>query len=427
MSALIHSHEGSENTLGAVTGHTLEDDENTSSLSLEANEETFLSLDQNIEEFGTIEVPLEEAIDPITDNKPDEASSPNAEEFLEKWLSLSETQRKAIDIVINEIGLVSDLVESNISDVSKTFQDLALHTKDQSDRVHSLAEAAKNVEFQGSQIELGQIIETVDNHIMSMIGKLIETSKHGIEVVYALDDVTKDVDKVEGLITNIEGINKQTSLLALNARIEAARAGDAGKGFAVVAHEVQELAKSVNELATTMREEISKVAAGVRLGHTQIKSVANVDLSENIMVKDSVRELMDCIVEQNNSYTEALHSSVAASNDISKDIGSVIMRLQFQDRAKQRMENITGTLQVMERSINAYEEHTQNSFVGLMPDAEQQEEWFKTMIEDLTLGEMKDRFLQAIFGQELSEEHLPPTSPSSIEGDDDDDDNIELF
>lgn len=424
MSDFIRSHESSENIPQMVSDQTINEAPTPSAQTYEIAEENGNSSDQGGDEIGNTEVSLAEISDPIIIDRQENAPPPNPEEFLAKWLSLSETQRKAIDIVINEIGLVSDLVETNISDVSKTFQELALHTKDQSDRVDKLAEAAKNVTFQDEQIELSHIIDTVDHHIMTMISKLIETSKHGIEVVYALDDVIKDVDKVEGLITNIEGINKQTSLLALNARIEAARAGDAGRGFAVVAHEVQDLAKSVNTLATTMREEISNVATGVRLGHTQIKAVANVDLSDNIMVKDTIRELMDCIVEQNNSYTEALRSSVAASNDISKDIGSVIVRLQFQDRAKQRMENLTGTLQVMEKSISAFEEHTQLSFKDIMPDVEQQEEWFKSIVEDLTLGEMKDRFLNAIFGHEAIEN--TQTSSSSSNKDDDDDD-IELF
>lgn len=355
----------------------------------------------------------------------EEKTLPETKEFLGKWLSLSETQRKALDIVVTEIGLVSDLVETNISNISTTFRELAVHTQEQSVRVDTLAEASKNVHFQGKNVELGSIIETVDKHIMNMIAKLVETSKHGVEVVYALDDVADDVDKVEALITGIEGINKQTNLLALNARIEAARAGDAGRGFAVVAHEVQDLAKSVNSLALTMRKEISNVASGVRHGHTQIKSVANIDLSENILVKDTVRELMDCIVAQNKTYTEALQSSVAASKDISKDISGVIMRLQFQDRAKQRMENISGTLDVMKQSMEAYEAENQRAFPGILPATEQQEEWFRSVIEDLTLGEMKNRFLEAVFGSDaVPPEQEVSASPAS---DDDDDDDIELF
>ncbi|MEH6476808.1 MAG: methyl-accepting chemotaxis protein, partial [Sneathiella sp.] len=146
-------------------------------------------------------------------------------QFLNRWLSLSETQRKAMTIIMSEIDLVSELVETNISDISTKFQELAKNSQTQTEQVSILADSAQNIEYQGKSIDLSEVINTIDEHLTSMIGKIIETSKHGVEVVYALDDVKNDVVKVEALIDEIESINKQTNMLALNARIEAARAG----------------------------------------------------------------------------------------------------------------------------------------------------------------------------------------------------------
>ncbi len=366
----------------------------------------------------------------------------DAHEFLARWISLSETQRKALGIVMDEIGLVSDLVETNITDISARFQELALNTQKQSGSIGEMIAGAQNIEYNGSVFDMAGVIQTVDQHLTTMISKIVDTSKHGVEVVYALDDVTTDVGKVERLIGDIEGINKQTNLLALNARIEAARAGEAGKGFAVVAHEVQDLAKTVNSLAETMREEISNVADGVRHGHSQIKQIANIDLSENILVKDTISELMDCVVRQNAQFTDALKSSENISKEISRDIFSVITKLQFQDRAKQRLENLTGTLSVMEKSLEAYEENTTQTFLGNLPPSVEQETWFRSVIQDLTLGEMRDRFLSAVFGEEAPQEASENNSDSSNENKENvlkdkdlldapseefDDDDIELF
>ncbi|MEH6496711.1 MAG: methyl-accepting chemotaxis protein [Pseudomonas marincola] len=350
-------------------------------------------------------------------------------QFLNRWLSLSETQRKAMTIIMSEIDLVSELVETNISDISTKFQELAKNSQTQTEQVSILADSAQNIEYQGKSIDLSEVINTIDEHLTSMIGKIIETSKHGVEVVYALDDVKNDVVKVEALIDEIESINKQTNMLALNARIEAARAGEAGLGFAVVAHEVQELARSINTMAGTMREEISGVAEGVRLGHSRIKEVANIDLSKNILVKETIRELMDCIMQQNETSTQALRSSEEISKDITKDIYGVITRLQFQDRAKQRMENINTTLRVMEESAQTFSTETQQTFETNLEGRAPEDDWFKSVIKDLTLGEMRGRFLKAVFdeGDEFTEQ-TENTVPDLVEGNSiDDDDDIELF
>ncbi len=367
----------------------------------------------------------------------------DAEELLSRWLSMSNTQRKALQIVASEMNLVSDLMETNITEISTQFQALASNTQKQGDYLADLLESAQNIEYDGKNFDLTGIIKTVDDHLTSMISKIVDTSKHGVQVVYALDDVKDDVGKVEKLIGDIEGINKQTSLLALNARIEAARAGEAGKGFAVVAHEVQDLAKAVNALADTMRNEISKVADGVRVGHKQIRQVANIDLTENILVKDTIRDLMDCIVKQNKQFTDALQASENVSTDITKDIFGVITKLQFQDRAKQRMENLNGTLAVMEQSLAAFGEKTIAQYEGDLSELPSQEEWFRSIIQDLTLGEMRERFMAAVFGEtETTSDStdLTPAPPSSEDDNDmddiffdspsddfDDEDDIELF
>ncbi|MFT6557602.1 MAG: methyl-accepting chemotaxis protein [Sneathiella sp.] len=379
-------------------------------------------------------------------NDPDENSQPTQEPsyepaaLLKKWASLSQGQRKILYFMMDEMTGISDLVETNISKISSTFRDLALHTSEQGRKVSDLAGAAKHVEYQGKQIDLSEVVANIDRHLSEMVNKIVETSKHGVKVVYALDDVAEDVVRVEKLIDGIEGINKQTNLLALNARIEAARAGDAGKGFAVVAHEVQDLAKSVNTLAATMRQEVSKVATGVRDGHTQIKEVTNIDLSENILVKDTIKDLMDCIVLQNNNYTDALKSSEEISKDISQDIAGVITQLQFQDRATQHLENLCSIAQISMQALKSYEELTAQHTGPLETDLSEQD-WINEIVAAVKLAEMRDRFHVAVHGTQTPEsteeghtdglfDQSGNDQNSSNGGhgdDDDDDDNIELF
>ncbi|MEP3246200.1 MAG: methyl-accepting chemotaxis protein [Sneathiella sp.] len=407
-----------------------EDAEEASSEEFLEDEALVATTEQEIEHAGETTPAVEEASIHEEGTRAEVTLSPeeilDAAALLGKWQTLSQNQRKVFRFMMDEMALLSDMVETNITEVSSTFQELALHSQKQSEDVRKLADAAKHVEYQGKTIDLSDIISSIDGHLTDMINKIVETSKHGVQVVYALDDVKEDVVKVEGLITGIETINKQTNLLALNARIEAARAGDAGKGFAVVAHEVQDLAKSVNELALTMREEVSSVATGVRKGHSQIKSVANIDLTENIMVKDTIDDLMKCIIKQNENYTDALKSSEEVSKDIGRDIAGVITRLQFQDRATQRLENMTIGLTVLDAS-----QHKVEAQITQCPDPARSDdtepEWVSGVIDSLKLADMRDRFVLALRGQEALDAMTSSDEASGGNGGDDDDDDIELF
>ncbi len=141
-------------------------------------------------------------------------------ELLSRWLRLSETQRHALNALGPEIDVVSALVEQSAGDISNKFQSLAENARIQTERVQDLAETASSVEFEGQMITLSEIIAMIDEHLTSVIGKIVDTSKHGVSMAYALDDVIRDIGGVEQLIGEIEAINKQTNLLALNAMIE---------------------------------------------------------------------------------------------------------------------------------------------------------------------------------------------------------------
>ncbi len=317
-------------------------------------------------------------------------------ELLSRWLRLSETQRHALTALGPEIDVVSALVEQSAGDISDRFQSLAENARIQTERVQDLAETASAVEFEGRMITLTEIIAMIDEHLTSVIGKIVETSKHGVSMAYALDDVIRDIGGVEQLIGEIEAINKQTNLLALNAMIEAARAGDAGRGFAVVAHEVQTLSKTVNGVANRMRDVVGNVSGGIKEGHARIQKVANIDMSDNILMKDRIAKLMQCIVDQNVSFATALMCSGELAEEITGDISGLVTSLQFQDRTKQRLQNVVDTLSALSAGLDEVQRDTQENVATLVGPIAIDEDWVRHIIGDLTLGEMRARFVSSM-------------------------------
>src|SRR5690554_7751635 len=100
----------------------------------------------------------------------------------------------------------------------------------------------------------------VGNHVVDQIGNLSEEMVHSTEAVNRL---ANNSDSIRNILATIKGIAEQTNLLALNAAIEAARAGEQGRGFAVVADEVRTLANRTQSSAQEIETIIGDVQENI--------------------------------------------------------------------------------------------------------------------------------------------------------------------
>ncbi|MBD9371081.1 globin-coupled sensor protein [Rhizobium sp. ARZ01] len=150
-------------------------------------------------------------------------------------------------------------------------------------------QAAALEETVASIRELADAIETSAETAQGAsrtISGVMETAEDGVAIAQRAADAIRDIDtssaKVTNIISVIDKIASQTSLLALNASVEAARAGDAGKGFAVVASEIRALAQrsadAAREIAGLIHANSNSISAGVSLvseTQSQLSSIAD--------------------------------------------------------------------------------------------------------------------------------------------------------
>lgn len=320
--------------------------------------------------------------------------------FLEDWLGLSAVQKRALEALIHEINIVSAHVESSVHGLSERFQSIAATARQQSATVSELAANIHEVQFDGKMVPLPEIAGSLGNILSGMIEKVIQVSSRGVSMVYALDGVLAELKSIEGIIAQIDNINRQTNLLALNAKIEAARAGDAGRGFSVVADEVRDLAKTVNILSGSISQQIGSISRGLRESYTMLHDIATIDMSdENLQTNARINALMQSLVDRNKTLGTVLQKTAVSAQTIANDVSGAIVSMQFQDRTKQRLENVNDVIRVLTGAIGDLRTSSADAVSDGQTNEDVDHEWLHRMIAQCTLGEMRERFVEHILLQ----------------------------
>jgi methyl-accepting chemotaxis protein len=225
-----------------------------------------------------------------------------------------EKREKHIDALINgfraEAQGVLELVEANIGRVEAVTAELRERSGAAADEgqtaVVSSENASANVQAVASATEeLNASISEISRQVETTAGIVAQTTTAAQVSNGKISGLADAANRIGDVVSLISEIAEQTNLLALNATIEAARAGEAGRGFAVVASEVKSLAGQTAKAT----EEISAQIAAIQASTTEA-------VAEIARVSDSVGEV--------NEYTSTIQDAVqqqgAATNEISRNV-----------------------------------------------------------------------------------------------------------
>jgi len=262
----------------------------------------------------------------------------NSQHVLTHAESVASASQSAQDIVQTQNDITTQ--------VATAMEQMTSQIRDVSNNANSAEHAANDASKNASQ----------GKSIISTTIKQMESLSSNIDgVSHVVSRLASETDNIGSVLDVIRGIAEQTNLLALNAAIEAARAGEQGRGFAVVADEVRTLANRTEQSTNEIQQMIQKLQSGAQEAVSAVKvsqDISNDTVEQTSKADNSLSEidrLMEVISEMNTQIARATEQQTQAADEVNLRINDLA---GMADESLATTEQLAGASQELKSSSN---------------------------------------------------------------------------
>lgn len=270
------------------------------------------------------------------------------QDYAHQLAALSELCERLLPIWERQIHTAQEQVESSITELVNRFSNLV---KELDITVKSSEGAAENIDDNGEINGIARIIDTSREELLTVVTKLEHARVARSEMADRINLLTNHTKALKEMANDVTRISDQTTLLALNASIEASRAGESGRGFGVVATEVKNLASSSRDICERIEKEITHITSAI----DQTIAISDKTQNEDKAIAESTNNLILGVLDRLQQGTSELSQSAQilkeGSQNIRVEIEDILVSLQFQDRVSQILLQVADTMNTLKPTI----------------------------------------------------------------------------
>lgn len=285
---------------------------------------------------------------------PPEVSPPPLEEAFSTLVSTLEAEfTSQLHHTQKDLDQVKSLLGDATQKLVRSFSAMEAALRQQLDLVREITHGLALDSGQASQQapSIRDFLPEVERVLNDFVTHMLDNAKTGMFLVEKTDDIHTQLEQIQHILNEVEGIASQTNLLALNAAIEAARAGEHGRGFAVVADEVRKLSLRSGEFSNQIRARIHDMARSVENAEETISLISSADTSATLHARQHTQEIMQKITGLDTATQRCAAELAQISNQVQNDVRATVTSLQFQDLATQLIEHVEKRQAAMRETI----------------------------------------------------------------------------
>ncbi len=254
---------------------------------------------------------------------------------------------EVLPIASRHIEVARSQTEDGISSLSVRFADLS-----NSLQLATEASAASAHEIDSNDGSLLEVFKSSEQQLNEMNDSIRNAMAFREEMQGSVTEMVGHMDVMHEMVESVGAIASQTNLLALNAAIEAARAGEAGRGFAVVADEVRNLSAQSAKTGSGIAHMVDRITSTMQtlLQRSEVMASRDADLEQHVdAITHQVLERLRQMVDEMSLSAETLRKE---NTEIGREIDSILVSLQFQDRSSQILTHVRDSLTTLGETVS---------------------------------------------------------------------------